>query len=484
MAAATFVAPLERLGAAAASFAAGSKGVRAEIEGPRETRIIAESFNHMASEVDSAIEELKVEERRKTQFVSDVSHELRTPLTAIRGAAETLLDGDVDPEDQQRFLTTIALEAERLGRLANDLLTLQRIEGATGELPLTQVDLRLAADRAQAMLEPLLEDRDVTLTINGRAPMVLGDVDRLQQVVLNLVDNASRIVGEGGHVVVELTAEGDRAVLSVLDDGPGIPPEDLPRLFDRFYRADTSSTRTSGGAGLGLAIVRAIVTAHGGRIEAANLPVRRCADDRGAPGDRRGTARRLEAHARDPDRRGDRDGDSGLHRIGHHEGHDAHDERLEQTHVGHDRQLKPAQQVDDGDGCGRGRHIRDHLLHPAALERLPNRRPDRRRQSEADDVATGRPEHHAEPRSPCREHRHPGGTHHQVDAERRRGPLPAQEQSREHHAEHLERHRHRPDGQRDPPGGRHERRDQRRRYQVPDTGDRVQGAPRTCRRQA
>jgi two-component system OmpR family sensor kinase len=272
MVAHSFVAPLERLGSTAASFAAGSHGVRAQIEGPRETRIIAESFNQMASQVDSAIDELKAEEQRKTQFVSDVSHELRTPLTAIRGAAETLLDGDVEPDDQQRFLTTIALEAERLGRLANDLLTLQRIEGATGELPLTQVDLRLAADRAEAMLEPLLEDRDVTLTVNGRAPLVLGDVDRLQQVVLNLVDNASRIVGEGGHVVVELIAEGDRAVLSVIDDGPGIPPEDLPRLFDRFYRADTSRTRSSGGAGLGLAIVRAIVTAHGGRIEAANLP--------------------------------------------------------------------------------------------------------------------------------------------------------------------------------------------------------------------
>ena len=137
----------------------------------------------MAAEVDSAIDELKTEEQRKTQFVSDVSHELRTPLTAIRGAAETLLDGDVEPDDQERFLSTIALEAERLGRLANDLLTLQRIEGATGELPLRQVDLRLAADRAAAMLEPLLEDREVTLTVNGRAPLVLGDVDRLQQVV-------------------------------------------------------------------------------------------------------------------------------------------------------------------------------------------------------------------------------------------------------------------------------------------------------------
>ena len=266
------VAPLERLGVSARVFASGNHAARAEVGGPRETRIVAEAFNQMAGQIDDALQELKREERRKTQFVSDVSHELRTPLTAIRGAAETLLDGDVEPEDQQRFLSTIALEAERLGRLANDLLTLQRIEGATGELPITQVDLRLAADRAAAMLEPLLEDREVSLTVNGRSPLVLGDVDRLQQVVTNLVDNASRIAGKGGHVQVELIAEGDRAVMSVLDDGPGIPEADLPRLFDRFYRADSSRTRTSGGAGLGLAIVRAIVIAHGGRIEAANLP--------------------------------------------------------------------------------------------------------------------------------------------------------------------------------------------------------------------
>ncbi len=263
--------PLERLAGAATSLAAGNLDVRASgTNGPREVRIIAEAFNRMAEGASTAIEQLTSEERRKSQFVSDVSHELRTPLTAIRGAAETLLDGDVDPEHQERFLSTIATEAERLTRLANDLLTLQRIEGATGELPLRHVDLRLAADRAAAMLEPLVEHRGVSLAVTGSAPLVLGDIDRLQQVVANLVDNATRIVGEGGCVHMLLSVEPGMSVLAVEDDGPGIPEEDLPNLFDRFYRADGSRARTRGGAGLGLSIVRAIVTAHGGTIHAEN----------------------------------------------------------------------------------------------------------------------------------------------------------------------------------------------------------------------
>lgn len=263
--------PIDRLGATAASFAAGNRSARATTDGPRETRMVAEAFNRMADDVSDALEQLNSEEVRKSQFVSDVSHELRTPLTAIRGAAETLLDGGVNSEDQERFLSTIATEAERLTRLANDLLQLQRIEGATGELPFRQVDLREAAVRAAAMLEPLIEDRGVSIAIEGRAPLVLGDLDRLQQVVANLVDNATRAVGNGGHVRVELFADGAEAVLCVSDDGPGIPAADLDRLFDRFYKADTSRAR-SGGAGLGLAIVRAIVLSHGGSISAENLP--------------------------------------------------------------------------------------------------------------------------------------------------------------------------------------------------------------------
>jgi len=263
--------PLRYLEKGTAAFAAGDFGVRVQPVGARETRAVAEAFNSMADHVERVVGELKNEERRKSRFVSDVSHELRTPLTAIRGAAETLLDGDVAPHDADRFLSTIVSESDRLARLANDLLALQRIEGATGELPLRRLDLAEVARRAAEALEPLLDERGATVEVSGEAPAVLGDPDRIQQVVANLIDNATR-VAEHTTVRVEVSAEGDRVALSVLDEGPGIPEADLGRLFDRFYRTQASRDRSSGGSGLGLAIVKAIVTAHAGEIEAANRP--------------------------------------------------------------------------------------------------------------------------------------------------------------------------------------------------------------------
>jgi len=263
--------PLRQLEAGATAFARGEYGSRVVPVGSRETRAVADAFNTMANEVERYVGELRAEERRKSQFVSDVSHELRTPLTAIRGTAETLLEGDVEPEDAQRFLSTIVRESERLAGLADDLLTLQRIEGATGELPLRRVELHVVANNALVALQHLLEQRGVTARVEGEAPAVLGDADRLQQVVANLVDNASRVMS-GGTIRVQLGREGNKAVLSVLDEGPGIPAEDLPHVFDRFYRAQRSRDRHSGGAGLGLAIVRAIVDRHVGEIEAANRP--------------------------------------------------------------------------------------------------------------------------------------------------------------------------------------------------------------------
>jgi len=264
--------PLSELSKGASAFAGGDHTVRVTPIGASETRAVAVAFNAMADEVEQMVSELRTEEHRKSRFVSDVSHELRTPLTAIRGAAETLLEGDVPTDDANRFLETIVRESNRLARLANDLLTLERIEGATGELPLRRVRLRVVAERAAAGLEALTDDRNMAVSVEGDAPTVLGDSDRLQQVVSNLVDNASRATPPGGHVMIRLSTRAGFAVLSVLDDGPGIPPDALPHLFDRFYRAQASRDRSSGGAGLGLAIVQAIVQAHAGSITAANRP--------------------------------------------------------------------------------------------------------------------------------------------------------------------------------------------------------------------
>ncbi|MGB4593302.1 MAG: ATP-binding protein [Coriobacteriia bacterium] len=264
--------PLRELAVSASAFANGEHSVRFRPSGSRETRALADAFNAMGDEVQHVVVELKEEERRKSRFVSDVSHELRTPLTAIRGAAETLLEGDVPEEDERQFLATIVREADRLARLANDLLTLQRIEGATGELPLRRIRPLDVAQRAVEGLAPLMDSRSVRVDIEGDAPTVLGDSDRLQQVIANLVDNASRLTPKGGTVTVRLGAENDHAIIQVLDEGPGIPPDALPHLFERFYRAQASRDRSTGGAGLGLAIVAAIVRAHAGSIEAANRP--------------------------------------------------------------------------------------------------------------------------------------------------------------------------------------------------------------------
>ncbi len=264
-------APLRELQAGAAALASDHT-VRVHPAGPRETHDLAVAFNELAEQIESSAVELHEEERRKSRFVSDVSHELRSPLTGIRLAAETLLEGDVGEADEKRFLATIIRESDRLAGLANDLLELQRIEGATGELPLSRVDFTQAAHLAVEANEPLATERHVTVTVEGEAPLVLGSRDRLQQVVGNLVDNAVRHSPEGRHVTVALSEEAGESVLRVIDEGPGIRAEDLANLFQRFYRAQYSRARATGGAGLGLAIVKAIVTAHRGTIEAANRP--------------------------------------------------------------------------------------------------------------------------------------------------------------------------------------------------------------------
>jgi len=263
----------------------GNKSARVWGSNIAELRSLSEQINRMADEAEEALTLVRSEHARESGFISDVSHELRTPLASISGTAETLLlDGDMDEEDRVRFLNTIIFEANRMTRLANDLLTLQRIEGGTGEINLSRFSLETAVERAEATLEPLIEVRGVSFETFGTPEEVLGDIDRIQQIVVNLVDNATRAVGEGGSVWVEygvaerwelgplvheptLADVEEFATLSVYDDGPGIPVAKRAHIFDRFGRQQYSRDRKSGGFGLGLSIVKAITQSHGGAID-------------------------------------------------------------------------------------------------------------------------------------------------------------------------------------------------------------------------
>ncbi|MCB2227640.1 MAG: HAMP domain-containing protein [Desulfarculaceae bacterium] len=216
------------------------------------------------------ITERKRLEKTRRDFVANVSHELRTPLTAVRGAAETLLDGAVDsPQFARRFAELILRQSHRLERLVQDLLELASLE--SGQSPPRRRDIEAAelADSALEAVTDLAEARGVELERRlPREPVVFrADARQLEQALLNLLDNAIKYTGEGGKVRLSIEDQGETVALSVSDTGPGIPAEHLPRLFERFYRVDTNRSREMGGTGLGLAIVKHIAQVHHGKVE-------------------------------------------------------------------------------------------------------------------------------------------------------------------------------------------------------------------------
>lgn len=237
-----------------------------------EADLLAADFQNLCGTAKSQRSDLVLKQQRQTKFISDVAHELRTPLTAIRGNAEILQDPDLPPELHEKFCETIVNEAERLTRLSNDLLTLQHIEEDTTPLELARVNLKDIAQNAVDALASTLREREANVRISGEAPDVLGNADRLKQVVMNLVENASRFVDAGGHIEIDLYGLDGQSLMAVKDDGPGFGDTDPKLLFDRFYRADSSRTRGTGGTGLGLAIVKSVVEAHDGTVVAFNRP--------------------------------------------------------------------------------------------------------------------------------------------------------------------------------------------------------------------
>lgn len=214
------------------------------------------------------ITERKKLEEMRSEFVANVSHELRTPLTSIRGYLETLLDGaSEDPAATRHFLEIMNKETERLTRLVDDLLDLSKIEERRVVYRWQPVQLADTISRVVTMFEPQANEKNLVLTAEVPAdlPAVYGDPDMLTQVLINLVDNAVKYTPAGGKVTVLAGVTGGDVRVSVTDTGIGIPPESLPRIFERFYRVDKARSRELGGTGVGLAIVKHIIRAHGGK---------------------------------------------------------------------------------------------------------------------------------------------------------------------------------------------------------------------------
>ncbi len=219
-------------------------------------------------------EEKRVEAIKK-DFVANVSHELRTPLASIKGYSETLLDGGMDDRETLReFLKIIDRHATRMARIIDDLLILSRLESQKMPMDSRPVDLGELVSSTASGFEKQARDKGIRLSwsVEDGLPMVWGDRDRLEQVMVNLLDNAIKYTPSGGLVRVNASRKNGLVQVDIADTGIGIPQEDIPRIFERFYRVDKARSRELGGTGLGLAIVKHIIQGHEGRVWVRSTP--------------------------------------------------------------------------------------------------------------------------------------------------------------------------------------------------------------------
>ncbi len=254
--------PIEQLRAATRRMAAGDFATPVPVPAEAELASLAEDVNHLG-------EHLATIEQRRTQLLGEVTHEMRTPITVIRGQAEGLIDGVITPSPE--VFAAIADEASRLQRIVDDLTLLSRADEGTLDIDLTELDLGAVAAAAAERLRPQFEYADVSLVVGVRdspEPIpVRGDLDRLTQVLSNLLGNALGHTPPGGTVTVRTGRGPSLGFVDVIDTGPGIPVDEVERIFERFYRGHGSGRRQPG-RGIGLTIARSLARAHGGDVVA------------------------------------------------------------------------------------------------------------------------------------------------------------------------------------------------------------------------
>lgn len=261
--------PLAQMNAITRELAAGNYGVRAEIVTRDEVGQLGLSFNRMADSLERI-------ERLRKNMVADVAHELRTPLTNLRGYLEALTDGVITPSPET--LKMLQDETLRLVRLVDNLQQLARADAARGVLQRERLSVSGQVGELLGLYRPEFQEKDIRLETDfaGDADLITADRDKLLQAVRNLLDNCLKFTPEKGRVTIASRSKGEGIEIRFCNTGPAIPPDDLPFIFERFFRTDRSRSRDIGGAGIGLAITRELIEAHGGSVAAESSGEETC----------------------------------------------------------------------------------------------------------------------------------------------------------------------------------------------------------------
>ena len=266
----TMITPIQSLTRAAERVASGDFSRRPRNDAKDEIGVLTRTFNNMAGQLETNLDDLRRSEQMRREFVANVSHELRTPITSIRSYAETLDDSaDLPRDTEKQFLRVIVNESDRMKNIVQDLLTLSRFDAGSYEFRFELFSFENSVREVYnaMLLEAQNHHHEFTLEFKSEMPNITGDPQRLEQVLINMISNAIKYTPDGGRILVTAGAYENVVWASVRDTGIGIPDEDVSRVFERFYRVDKARSRESGGTGLGLSIAQEIVLRHSGTLE-------------------------------------------------------------------------------------------------------------------------------------------------------------------------------------------------------------------------